>query len=63
MRKVPRSPATTLLVLLAVSLFPSLTVAQTVLPPLSRETPLSRVVYELYLAEIEANDGFRKRHR
>ena len=57
MRKVPRSPATTLLVLLAVLLYPAMTFAQTVLPPLSRETPLSRVVYELYLAEIEANEG------
>ena len=57
MRTALSRPLVTVFVLLSVNLLPSIASAQTVLPPLPRETPLSRVVYELYLQEIEANEG------
>jgi Putative MetA-pathway of phenol degradation len=57
MRKVVSFPPSTFFIVLAVVLFPTLALAQTVLEPLPRETPLSRVVYELYVQEIEANEG------
>ena len=57
MRTALSRPFITVFVLLSVNLLPGMASAQTVLPPLSRETPLSRVVYELYLQEIEANEG------
>ena len=57
MSKALSSPMPTFLILLTLLLTPSLAAAQTQLPPLSRETPLSRVVYDLYLQEIEVNEG------
>lgn len=52
----PRLTAT-FLFLLSTFLMPSLAFAQTEFDRLNREVPLSRVVYELYAAEIELNGG------
>lgn len=57
MRTVLSRPLITFVVLVIVNLLPRMASAQTQLPPLGRETPLSRVVYDLYLQEIEVNEG------
>ena len=47
----------TFLVLLVIGLFPLHAEAQGALEPLSRDVPLSRVVFDLYAAELERNDN------
>ena len=52
-------PRVIVLLLLAIGLFPLRAAAQASFPttnPLNRDIPLSRVVFELYLAELQANE-------